>query len=116
MTTLLLDTTAWDVTLDGAGRIATVAGPYAVAQNVANAVRLFTKDAYFAQADGIPHFALDLGKRPSPAVIRSRVNRAALAVEGVATARTTITRVIDRRLEGEITITTTTGETVNVAL
>lgn len=114
--TLQLATETWDLQLDSAGRIVTVSGPYAVAQNVANAVRLFTKDAYFNQQDGVPHFQLELGKMPSPAALRDRINRAALAVDGVATAQTTLTRLEARKLEGFIEITTTTGETVNVAL
>lgn len=114
--TLTLDPKTWDLTLDAAGRIAVAVGPYAVAQNVANAVRLFTRDAYFNQADGIPHFRIDLAQRPSPAVVRERINRAARAVPEVATANTTLTKFEGRTLEGNIAITTTSGETVNVAI
>lgn len=114
--TLLLDKGAWDLTLDAAGRIATVHGPYAVAQNVANAVRLFTKDAYFNQVDGVPHFTVDLGQRPSPAIVRDRINKAARAVSEVAAASTALTKFEGRTLEGNIEITTTAGDTVHVAL
>ena len=36
---------AWDVAVDNAGNIATTSGDYAVAQNAANACRLFYEDA-----------------------------------------------------------------------
>lgn len=114
--TLKLDKSAWDLTLDGAGRIAVSTDAYGVAQNVACAVRRFTKDTYFNRQDGVPHFQLELGSMPPEALVRSRVNRAARAVPEVAEASTTISRLEARRLEGDITITTTNGETVHVAL
>ena len=116
MQTLLLDDD-WDLTLDSAGNIATTTGAYSVAQNVANAVRLFTDDAWFDPDRGIPHFAIDLARMPALSVFRSRVLAASRAVEGVETADLTITGVNarnERVLTGEITIRTTTGETVDV--
>ena len=53
---LLLDV-EWDIQLDASGNIAVTTGDYAVAQNVSNAVRLFTNDAYYDPDRGIPHFA-----------------------------------------------------------
>ena len=81
--TLLLDTDAWDLTLDSGGNIATGTGSYAIAQNVANAVRLFTNDAWYAPDEGIPHFMVELGTLPEQSVVRSRVTQAALGVDGV---------------------------------
>lgn len=82
----------WDLTLDGAGNIATAAREYAVAQNVANAVRLFTNDAYFAQNKGIPHMEIDLGQSPTVAMsIRTnRIKKAALSIGGVTDAHVTL--------------------------
>lgn len=117
MHTLLL-TDDWDLTLDSAGDIATTTGAYSIAQNVANAVRLFTVDAWFNPERGIPHFAIDLARMPALSVFRSRVLAAARGVDGVADAAVTITGVNERNerlLTGEITIRTTTGETANVS-
>lgn len=111
--TLLLDNN-WDLTVNGSGNIATVSDAYAVAQNVANAVRLFTNDAYFDADRGIPHFDIELGHRPPIAVLRTRILQAARAVDGVADASVEFTGVTDRTLSGEITLTTTTGERINV--
>lgn len=114
--TLTLNKDTWDLTLDVSGHIITSQGPYAVAQNVANAVRLFTKDAYFNRADGIPHFTSELGALPPAAVLIDRINKAARAVPEVSTARTVLTRFENRTMEGNITLTTTAGDTVNVAI
>lgn len=113
MQTLFLDAT-WDITLDEGGRILTTSGAYAIAQRVANAVRLFTDDAYFDRDRGIPHFNIELGHKPPYSIIRTRILEAARAVEGVADAAVVFNRD-DRVLGGEIQLTLTTGETASVA-
>lgn len=114
--TLTLDLDNWDLTLDPGGNIATSTGPYAIAQNVANAVRLFTHDAWYDPEDGIPHFVVDLGTLPEQSVVRSRVAQAALGVNGVASAAVEMTGLEDRALTGTIRLTTREGDTVDVAL
>lgn len=76
----------WDLTLTAAGTLSTAAGDYALSQNVANAVRLFTNDAFYDPERGIPHFIVDLGQKLNPAVVRAEVQAAALAVDGVKEA------------------------------
>lgn len=104
--TLYLTPDNWDITLDSSGRLQTSANAYAIAQNVANAVRLFTGEAFFAQDEGIPHFEIELGfTRPALSVLRARVREAALNVEGVLDAVVNLDGVQDRRLTGEILLT-----------
>ncbi len=110
--TLLLDA-QWDLTVDAGGNIATVSDAYAIAQNVANAVRLFTDDAYFDRDRGIPHFQIELGHKPPYSILRTRILQAARAVEGVADATVTFDRD-ERKLGGEILLTLTDGTTANV--
>lgn len=110
--TLLLDA-QWDLTVDAGGNIATVSDAYAIAQNVANAVRLFTDDAYFDRDRGIPHFQIELGHKPPYSILRTRILQAARAVEGVADATVTFDRD-KRKLGGEILLTLTDGITANV--
>lgn len=110
--TLLLDA-QWDITTDAGGNIATVSDAYAIAQNVANAVRLFTNDAYFNADRGIPHFQIELGHKPPYSILRTRILQAARAVEGVADATVTFDRD-ERKLGGEILLTLTDGTTANV--
>jgi hypothetical protein len=113
MKTLLL-TERWDLQLDASGQIAMTDGPLAVAQSVANAIRLFTQDAYFDQTSGVPHFDIELGHRPSPAVVKERIIRAALAVAHVDAATMTTFAVNNRVASGTLEIETN-GEVVNVA-
>lgn len=109
--TLYLNPDSWDITLDSSGRIARSTQAYAIAQNVANAVRLFTGEAFFAMDEGIPHFDIELGKtRPALSVLRARMREAALNVEGVLDAQITLDDVQDRRLTGEILLTVADGD------
>jgi hypothetical protein len=116
--TLQLDRATWDITLDGAGRIALTAGDSATAQNVANEARLFTEDAYFIQDKGIPHFVVDLGRRANPAALRSYLRRAALSVPDVKEVLSVEIVSFDpamRRLTGDIAFTTVAGNAAGTA-
>ena len=109
--TLYLQPESWDITLDSSGRIARSVQAYAIAQNVANAVRLFTGEAFFAMDEGIPHFDIELGKtRPALSVLRARMREAALNVEGVLDAQITLNDVQERKLTGEILLTVAVGD------
>lgn len=109
--TLYLTPDNWDITLDSSGRLQTSANAYAIAQNVANAVRLFTGEAFFAMDEGIPHFDIELGKtRPALSVLRARMREAALNVEGVLDAQITLDDVQERKLTGEILLTVADGD------
>lgn len=104
--TLYLTPDNWDITLDSSGRLQTSAAAYAIAQNVANAVRLFTNEAFFAMDEGIPHFEIELGfTSPALSVLRARIREAALNVEGVLDAAVNLDGVRDRKLTGEILLT-----------
>ena len=109
--TLYLQPDSWDITLDSSGRLARSTQAYAIAQNVANAVRLFTGEAFFAMDEGIPHFDIELGKtRPALSVLRARMREAALNVEGVLDAQITLDDVQERKLTGEILLTVADGD------
>ena len=106
----------WDITLDGAGNIATTAGRYCDAQNVANAVRLFTRDAYLRQRNGVPHFSLDLGVKPALSEVRAIYRETAISVENIADATVDIAGLDTdtRAMTGTIQSTNENGETVAV--
>ena len=106
----------WDITLDGAGNIATTSGRYCDAQNVANAVRLFTRDAYLRQTKGVPHFEIDLGVMPAVSEVRADYRNAAIGVENIADATVEIAGLDTetRAMTGTITATSESGETVLV--
>lgn len=105
-----LDTDEWDLQLNTNGQFLMCDGDYAVAQNVANAIRLFTDDAYFDPDRGIDHFHIDLGMRPALSVFRARVRAAAEAVDGVESAEIVDMYVTDdRTLTGDIQLTLESG-------
>ena len=116
MRTLTLDLDTWDIGVNSAGQIALSNGPYAIAQDVANACRLFTNDAYYDPRRGVPHFSIELGRIPNPSMLREKIRQAALSVEGVVDAKIEqLTLNDDRVLTGDIRLTLVTGETANVA-
>lgn len=108
----------WDLTLSGGGDIATISGEYCDAQNVANATRLFTNDAYLARQKGLPHFGLDLAVMPVLSDVRYEYKKAAEAVENIQSASVEITGIDSdtRALTGVIYLTTKTGNNFNVEI
>lgn len=107
---------SWDITLDGAGNIATTSGRYCDAQNVANAVRLFTNDAYLAQTKGVPHFSLDLGIKPALSEVRAVYRTTAMEVENIRDVTVHIEGLDTdtRSMTGRIEATRTNGDSVLV--
>lgn len=109
--TMLLDTVAWDLVLDVYGNIAVATDPYSLAQDAASAIRLFLGELWFDTTQGVPYFTAILGKSPPLALVRARLEAAALTVPGVKTAKCIIAAFEGRVLRGQVQITTTTGRT-----
>lgn len=116
MKTLLLDVTSWDLVLDSAGNIALASEPYALAQDVASAIKLFQAELWYNTAEGVPYFATVLGKAPPIQVFKAEMVRAALTVPGVVSAECTIKSFEGRTVEGQVTFRDSTGQTGVVAL
>lgn len=108
----------WDITLDSAGNPATTGGLYCDAQNVANAIRLFTRDAFIAQNQGVPHFELDLGRMPALSEVRSWYRKTAMNVENIRSAVVDITGIDaeTRTMKGIITATSLNGQTFTIEI
>lgn len=107
----------WDIFSDASGQIALVSGAYAIAQNAANAVRLFKNDAYLAQTRGIPHFKIELGKAPAIAapILRTRIRETVLNVNGVTGAEVDLTfDESGRVMGGEVQATVLESENVQI--
>lgn len=107
--TLLLDQTAWDLVLDSAGNIAMAEPPYALAQDVAGAVRLFLNELWYAPGKGIPYFEDVLGQLPPPSLLTGYIENAALTVPGVVQAQCIISTFDAREVQGEIRFIDETG-------
>lgn len=109
LNTLLLDQTAWDLVIDSAGNIATAAPPYALAQDVASAVKLFLGELWYDTEKGVPYFEDVLGHLPPPSLMRSLIEDAALTVPGVVSAQCIISSLDGRTATGQIQFIDETG-------
>lgn len=98
MDTMLLAIDTWDLCLDAAGNIALATEPYALAQDVASAIRTFllgqgdaasiavSGECWYDDTIGIPYFDQILGKNPPLSVLVGFMEAAALTVPGVKSA------------------------------
>lgn len=112
MNTLLLDVDKWDLVLDASGNIALAAAPYALAQDVASAVRTFLGEVYYDTTQGIPYFDEVLGQLPPASLLTQLISNQALTVPGVLTAQCVITSFSAGSVSGQITFTSEAGVTV----
>lgn len=113
--TLLLDRTAWDLVLDAAGNIAVASEPYAIAQDVASAVRTFAGECWYDTQQGLPYWQQILGQYPPISLVRKKIEQAALAVPGVAKVRMVFVSFTDRGITGQIQIIDTQGQESGVS-
>lgn len=114
-TTLLLDVSEWDLVLDVFGNIAVASEPYSLAQDAASAIKTFQGEVYYDQTLGIPYWSEILAQRPSISLMKSQFVAAAMTVPGVTAAVCFITSIIGRQVNGQIQITTATGQTAVAA-
>ena len=112
--TLLLDQAAWDLVIDSSGNIAMAAPPYALAQDVASAVRLFLGELWYDTTQGIPYFESVLGHLPPISLLKGLIENAALTVSGVVSARCVISAFNSRTISGQIQFIDETGAANNV--
>lgn len=114
MKTLLLDTATWDLLLDARGNIAVANDPYAIAQNVATALRTFKGEVWFNTDRGVPYFSQVLGELPPLQFVKALLVAQALTVPGVVSAVCYITSFDNRSLGGQMQITDDKGVRQNV--
>lgn len=112
--TLLLDTGNWDLILDNASNIAMASPPYALAQDVASAVRTFLAECWYDVTIGIPYFEQILGLFPPVAFIRAQLIKAAMTVPGVVSARVLFISFSKRTITGQLQFIDETGAANNV--
>lgn len=100
--TLLLDQSVWDLVIDASGNIAMASAPYAIAQDVASAVRLFLGELWYDTKRGIPYWTKILGQLPPASMLIELINQAALSVVDVVSCQTFITSFTARGVTGQI--------------
>lgn len=114
--TLLLDTAAWDLCVDLAGNIALAAPPYALAQDVASAVRTFAGEVWYDTTLGVPYFSQVLGHSPPITLFKALIVQAALTVPGVVAASCYIQSIAGRKVTGQIQFTDSNGAATTLSL
>lgn len=107
--TLLLDQTAWDLVLTAGGDIAVADEPYALAQDVAAAVRTWLGDCWYDTTIGLPYAESILGQDPPLQFVRAKVTDAALSVPNVIEVLDVQLSLSGRTLTGYIKFTDAAG-------
>lgn len=116
MDTILLDPDSWDMVIDAAGNIAMATQPYAIAQDVASACRLFSGELWYDAAKGVPYFEQILGKNPAISLIKAKEVEAALTVPNVTSAKCFISAFDNRGIQGQVQVTDSFGTSSTVTI
>lgn len=122
MKTLLLGINTWDLLLDAGGNIAVASEPYSQAQDAASACRTFSDsrddnsgECWYNSTLGVGYKAM-LGRAPNIPLIKAKMVSQALLVPGVVSAKVFITGIADRRVTGQVQVTTSDGTTTTAAI
>ena len=105
----------WDLTLDANGNLAVVAGPQALAQDVASAISTFLGEAYFDTSLGVPWGGNVFAQEFSPALATSLIVQAAMSVPGVVSATVTDLACKNGVVTGTCKFTDSTGAALGVS-
>jgi hypothetical protein len=116
LNTLLLDTALWDLCLDASGNIAMASPPYALAQDVASAIKTFLGEVWYDDSQGIPYLTQILGQTPPVSLFQEYMVNAALTVPGVVSATCVISAFDNRTVTGQVTFTDSSGQTGTVTI
>lgn len=112
----LLLTEDWDLQVDGRGNIATTDQGYAIAQQVANAIKLEQGEGWYDRMQGTPYLSSIFGVNPNWIRIRDILLEQAETVDGVTQADMDLYLDDQRVLHGNLYLTSDTGEILNVQL
>lgn len=114
MTSLLLDTTNWDIGLDANGNLAIATGNYAIAQDVANACRTWRAELWYDTALGVVYQQI-LDNRPSIQFVKLALIGQGQTVPGVGSLKCFLTGPgTDREVGGQIQISNAAGALIAV--
>jgi|SRR5579859_2502469 len=118
MNTLLLAVDTWDFVLDANQNWAVAAAPYALAQDVASAIRTFLAEVWYDDTLGIDYLGEILGHTPPVTVFQARMVDAAKTVPGVVSAQCVIESFNrdTREVIGQVQFVDSNGNTGTVSL
>lgn len=100
----------WDLCVDAFGNIAVASEPYALAQDVASAIRLFNGELYYDTGKGVRYFEDILGLSPPLPLLKRELTDAALTVPQVASAQAFISVDRDRVVTGQVQCRSEAGD------
>ena len=104
--TLFLHPEKWDLCLDTSGNLAIATDEYQQAQDIASSCRVFLKDDYYNQQDGIPYLEEIMGKSAYPISLYQRnLYDRAMLVDGIVSVDVRLKSFKERVLEGDIIFT-----------
>lgn len=106
---LLLDVEAWDLCLDAKGNWALTEDPYAILQNASTACRLFQGELYYDTLKGVPYWTEVFGGVYPLELLKSDLEDAANAVDGVNSSTVYIQGLTNRQLTGQVQVSTDYG-------
>lgn len=110
--TIYLDPESWDLALDISGNIAMASAPYAAAQDVASACRLWSGEYIYDTTRGIPYEDAILGKLLPRNILTAMYNKEAATVPDVNTVTSLLQyNKLSRVLSGQIQLTLVDGTT-----
>jgi hypothetical protein len=116
--TLLLDLQGWDLVLDSKANIAVAAPPYALAQDVASAIKTFLGEVWYDDSLGVPYLQKILGQAPPITVLQQAMVDAAMTVPGV-TGAVCVIQAFDRAARsvvGQVQFVDSSGATQTVSI
>lgn len=114
LSTLKLDSSTWDLTLDGLNNIAIQTESYAVIQDVSSAVLTYQGEVWFDTTIGVPYFDQILGKPLNAPLFGAYYDQAALLVPDVVKATTSFAQLgTSRKLDGTVKVIDTKGQSLN---
>jgi len=117
MKTLFLLPDTWDLTLDVSGNIAVATSTYQQAQDIASACRVFLKDMYYRQDEGIPYLEEVLGQAGFPlSLYKMYLEDAALSIDGVISAQAILNTNDGRNVTGSIIFTNSENQQGQISL
>lgn len=117
MDTLFLNPDTWDLMVDVDGNIAVASSPYAIAQDVASACRLWRGEARYDTTREIPYETSLLGEQPLQSLVASWFETEAETVPEVDSVQVIPSFDREKRqMGGQILITRTFGETSTLNL
>lgn len=114
MRTLLLNQADWDLCVDAAGNIAICDIPYAQAQDVASAIKLFLGELWYDTTKGVPYWQDILGHFPPVPIMKADWVKAALTVPGITAAVVFITGATKREVFGQVQVRNDQGAQLTV--